>query len=151
MVARTRLPEGGDVLIAHDDTVRRHLEEVSAAHVADRMWSDLIASVSHELRTPLTSILGFTETLLTRPIPEDDRVRYLRIIADQARRLESLVGDLLNLRALEEAGLELQLEEVDLRELLGEQAAAFESQLGGTSSAWTCRTSRCSSVPTAVA
>ncbi len=130
VVARTRLPEGGDVLIAHDDTVRRHLEEVSAAHVADRMWSDLIASVSHELRTPLTSILGFTETLLTRPIPDDDRVRYLRIIADQARRLESLVGDLLNLRALEEAGLELQVEEVDLRELLGEQAAAFESQLG---------------------
>jgi PAS domain S-box-containing protein len=130
VVARTRLPEGGDVLIAHDDTVRRHLEEVHTAHVADRMWSDLIASVSHELRTPLTSILGFTETLLTRPIPEDDRVRYLRIIADQARRLESLVGDLLNLRALEEAGLELQLEELDLRELLGEQAAAFESQLG---------------------
>jgi PAS domain S-box-containing protein len=130
VVARTRLPEGGDVLIAHDDTVRRHLEEVRAAHVADRMWSDLIASVSHELRTPLTSILGFTETLLTRPIPDEDRVRYLRIIADQAHRLESLVGDLLNLRALEEAGLELQLEELDLRELFGEQAATFESQLG---------------------
>lgn len=129
VVARTRLPEGGDVLIAHDDTVRRNLEEVRAAHVADRMWSDLIASVSHELRTPLTSILGFTETLLTRPVPDDQRVRYLGIVADQARRLELLVGDLLNLRALEEAGLELQLEELDLREVLGEQAAAFESQL----------------------
>ena len=56
-------------------------------------------------------------------------MRFLGIIADQARRLESLVGDLLNLRTLEEAGLELQLEEVDLREVLGEQAAAFESQL----------------------
>jgi len=129
VVARTRLPEGGDVLIVHDDTVRRNLEEVRAAHVADRMWSDLIASVSHELRTPLTSILGFTETLLTRPIPEDQRVRYLGIIAEQARRLELLVGDLLNLRELEEAGLELQLEELDLREVLAEQAAAFESQL----------------------
>jgi len=129
VIARTRLPEGGDVLIVDDDTLRRNLEEVRAAHVADRMWSDLIASVSHELRTPLTSILGFTETLLTRPVPEDQRVRYLGIIADQARRLESLVGDLLNLRALEEAGLELQLEDLDLRDVLTEQAAAFESQL----------------------
>jgi PAS domain S-box-containing protein len=129
VVARTRLPEGGDVLLVHDDTVRRNLEEVRAAHLEDRMWSDLIASVSHELRTPLTSILGFTDTLLTRPIPDDDRVRYLGIISEQARRLEELVGDLLDLRTLEEGGLNLQLQELDLGELLGEQAAAFEAQL----------------------
>jgi PAS domain S-box-containing protein len=129
VVARTRLPEGGDVLIVHDDTIRRNLEEVRAAHVEERMWSDLIASVSHELRTPLTSILGFTETLRTRSVPEDERERYLGIIAEQAHRLEQLVGDLLNLRTLEEAGLELQLEELDLRDVVGEQAAAFESQL----------------------
>jgi len=66
VVARARLPEGGDVMILHDDTMRRNFEEVRAARLEDRMWSDLIASVSHELRTPLTSILGFTETLLTR-------------------------------------------------------------------------------------
>jgi PAS domain S-box-containing protein len=129
VVARTRLPEGGDVLIVHDETARRNFEEVRAAHLEDRMWSDLIASVSHELRTPLTSILGFTETLLTRTLSDDERVRYLRIIADQARRLELLVGDLLNLRTIEEGGLELQLEELDLRDVLAEQAAAFESQL----------------------
>ncbi len=131
VVARTRLPEGGDVLIVHDDTVRRNFEEVRAAHLEDRMWSDMIASVSHELRTPLTSILGFTETLLTRQVPDGEQERYLRIVSEQARRLEQLVGDLLSLRTLEEAGLELQLHELDLRELLGEQAAAFESQLTG--------------------
>jgi len=42
-----------------------------------------------------------------------------------------LVNDLLNLRTLDEAGFRLDLEEVDLRELLGEQAAAFEGQLAG--------------------
>jgi PAS domain S-box-containing protein len=129
LVARTRLPEGGDVLVVHDDTARRSFEEVRAAQLEDRMWSDLIASVSHELRTPLTSILGFTQTLLTRPLADEERKRYLRIIAEQAHRLEMLVGDLLSLRTLEEAGLELQLDELDLRELLEEQAAAFESQL----------------------
>ncbi len=129
VVARSRLPEGGDVLIVQDDTARRNFEEVRAAHLEDRMWSDLIASVSHELRTPLTSILGFTETLLTRPLSDDERVRYLRIIADQARRLEQLVGDLLDLRTVEEGGLDLRLEQLDLRDLLAEQAAAFEGQL----------------------
>jgi PAS domain S-box-containing protein len=129
VVARTRLPEGGDVLVVHDDTARRSFEEVRAAQVEDRMWSDLIASVSHELRTPLTSILGFTQTLLTRELPDEERERYLRIITEQAHRLELLVGDLLSLRSLEEAGLELQIDELDLREVLEEQAAAFESQL----------------------
>ena len=130
VVARTRLPEGGDVLILHDDTARRSYEEVHAARLEDRMWSDLIASVSHELRTPLTSILGFTETLLTRPgLPPEERARYLGIIADQARRLGLIVEDLLSLRTLDEAAFKLHLEELDLRELLGEQAAAFERQL----------------------
>jgi PAS domain S-box-containing protein len=129
VVARTPLPEGGDVLILHDETARRNFEEVRAAQLEDRMWSDLIASVSHELRTPLTSILGFAQTLLTRRLPKEDRLRYLRIIAEQARRLESLVGDLLDLRTVEEGGLELQLEEVDLGEMLAEQVAAFEGQL----------------------
>ena len=132
VVARTRLPEGGDVLIVHDDTPRRHLDEVRAARLEDQMWSDLIASVSHELRTPLTSILGFTETLLTRPeVTHEERERYLGIIADQARRLGLLVDDLLSLRTLDEAGFKLDLEDVDLRGFLGEQAAAFEGQLAG--------------------
>jgi PAS domain S-box-containing protein len=131
VVARTRLPEGGDVLILHDDTVRRTYEEVRAARLEDRLWSDLIASVSHELRTPLTSILGFTETLLTRPeVSPEERGRYLDIVAEQARRLGLLVDDLLNLRTLDETGFKLQLEVLDLRDLLGEQAAAFEGQLG---------------------
>ena len=128
--ARTRLAAGGDVLVLHDDTVRRTYEDVRAARLEDRMWSDLIASVSHELRTPLTSILGFTETLLRLPeASPEDRGRYLEIIAEQARRLGLLVDDLLSLRTLDETGFKLQLEEFDLRDLLGEQAAAFEGQL----------------------
>jgi signal transduction histidine kinase len=131
VVARTRLPEGGDVLIVHDDTFRRNFEEGQAARLEDRMWSDLIASVSHELRTPLTSILGFTETMLTRPeLPSEERVRYLGIIRAQARHLGLLVDDLLNLRTLDEAGFKLELEDVDMGALIGEQAAAFEGQLG---------------------
>ena len=70
VVTRNRLPEGGDVLVVDDDTIRRHYDEVREAHLEDQLWSDLIASVSHELRTPLTSILGFTETMLTRPVPD---------------------------------------------------------------------------------
>jgi PAS domain S-box-containing protein len=66
IVTRASLPEGGDLLVVHDDTVRRTLEEMRAAQFQEQTRSDLIASVSHEFRTPLTSILGFTETLLRR-------------------------------------------------------------------------------------
>ena len=75
-------------------------------------------------------------------------MRYLRIIADQARRLES---HLLNLRTVAEGGLELQLEELDLREMLADQVAGFEGQLTEHELDSSFRASRSCSAPTGAA
>ena len=60
---------------------------------SERLRSELISVISHEVRTPLACVLGYASLLQTRPVDEPTRQDYLLIIADEARRLEGLVGD----------------------------------------------------------
>jgi two-component system, OmpR family, phosphate regulon sensor histidine kinase PhoR len=86
------LPAGGGVLVIHDLTDMRRLEAVRR---------DFVANVSHELKTPLTSISGYAETLMTdRPDPETAS-RFLGRILANARRMQELVDDLLDLSRIE--------------------------------------------------
>lgn len=111
----------GCVLVIHDITQTRRLEKVR---------SDFVANVSHELKTPLTSIKGFVETLLSGALEDKkDSREFLRIIQEQANRLDALSNDLLNLASLEEKGVTLNREKVDLKELADKVLLVFEGEL----------------------
>jgi signal transduction histidine kinase len=103
-------PLGGDgtMLVLHDLTELRRLENVRR---------DFVANVSHELKTPLTSISGFTETLLAdapdAPDAETSR-RFLGIILGNARRMQRLVDDLLDLSRIEAGRWQPAAEPVDV-------------------------------------
>ncbi|MBL0420401.1 phosphate regulon sensor histidine kinase PhoR [Ramlibacter sp. AW1] len=75
--------------------------DVTTLEQAETMRRDFVANVSHEIRTPLTVLAGFVETLQNLPLAEDDRARYLGLMAQQAQRMQSLVNDLLTLSRLE--------------------------------------------------
>ncbi|TAL66668.1 MAG: phosphate regulon sensor histidine kinase PhoR [Burkholderiaceae bacterium] len=75
--------------------------DVTALEQAEAMRRDFIANVSHEIRTPLTVLSGFVETLRTLPLGEDERSRYLALMAQQSQRMQTLVSDLLTLSRLE--------------------------------------------------
>jgi two-component system, OmpR family, phosphate regulon sensor histidine kinase PhoR len=75
--------------------------DVTSAEQAEAMRRDFVANVSHEIRTPLTVLSGFVETMQTLPLQEDDRNRYLSLMAQQAQRMQALVDDLLVLSRLE--------------------------------------------------
>jgi len=84
----------GAVLVLHDITRTRQLEEVRR---------DFIANVSHELKTPVTSIKGFVETLLEGAVNDPEQAqRFLKIIAKHSDRLNAIIEDLLSLSRLEE-------------------------------------------------
>jgi two-component system phosphate regulon sensor histidine kinase PhoR len=101
------LPSGGAVLVIHDLTEMRRLEA---------MRRDFVANVSHELKTPLTSISGYAETLLTdTPDPETTR-RFLSTITTNARRMQRLVDNLLDLARLEAGGWQPEREPIDVAE-----------------------------------
>lgn len=85
--------ETGAVLVARDVTSYRKLE---------RIRRDFVANVSHEFKNPIASIQGYAESLLDWAM-DDSKVnrRYLEKIVKQARNLEHLVTDLLQLARVE--------------------------------------------------
>ncbi len=92
LVNARALPAGGAVLVIHDLTELRRLEAVRR---------DFVANVSHELKTPLTSISGYAETLLADPPDSAMSRRFLGTILSNAKRMQRLVDDLLDLSRIE--------------------------------------------------
>jgi signal transduction histidine kinase len=88
------------------DNARLYHEATEAA----RARQELIATTSHELRSPLSEIKGFVTTLLQSNGQCDDATRtdFLREIDRGADRLDALIGDLLEVSRLENAGTQVQ-------------------------------------------
>jgi two-component system phosphate regulon sensor histidine kinase PhoR len=77
--------------------------DVTQAERVDVMRRDFVANVSHELRTPLTVLVGFLETVRELKL-DPQRVRdYLRMMEEQASRMQRIIEDLLTLSALDSA------------------------------------------------
>ena len=105
----------------HDGGRIVHLIDQTGNYAAERMRVDFVANASHELRTPLASILGYVETLGDEA--GDDpaiRARFLKIMLDEARRMQRLVEDLISLSRIEAEKYRLPAETIDLAELLDE-------------------------------
>jgi two-component system sensor histidine kinase BaeS len=83
----------------------------------------LLLAVSHDLRTPLTSIRGFAEAIKDGAI--DDSERAADVIIAESRRLERLVGDLLDLTKLEAHQLSISLRPTDAAEVVTTTAEGF--------------------------
>jgi PAS domain S-box-containing protein len=95
-------------------------QDVTERKRIDALRDTILATVSHELRTPLTSILGFSLTLEERgaELDSDRRAEILRHVAEQARRLERLLSDLLDLDRLRLGALTPTFMETDVAELV---------------------------------
>lgn len=94
-------------------------EAKKRAEEASRLKSAFLANMSHEIRTPLTGILGFTE-LLDEELEnrnQADLREFTQIIDRSARRLLTLLNDLLDLSKIEANRLELQLQPTDVEEV----------------------------------
>ena len=82
----------------------------------EKMKSEFISSVSHELRTPLTAINGWGETILEDPNDDPAQMRRgIRIILNEARRLSTMVEELLEFSKMEDGRFTLHMEQVDLQ------------------------------------
>lgn len=87
--------------------------DVSRAH------TDFVANASHELRTPLAAIIGYAETLGDEKAPADPETsrRFLGIIEREAKRMLSLVEDLMTLSHVEAEKHDRPSESLDLGQL----------------------------------
>jgi two-component system phosphate regulon sensor histidine kinase PhoR len=85
-----------------DSIVCAVLADRTQTRMGREQRADFLANASHELKTPIASMKGIIETLLGHA--KDDaiaREKFLKIMAEQAERMERLVTDLLSLRSIE--------------------------------------------------
>jgi two-component system phosphate regulon sensor histidine kinase PhoR len=89
-----------------------------------RAHTDFVANASHELRTPLASIIGYVETLVEEGEKADPEMaaRFHDTVLREARRLQSLVEDLMSLSRVEAEKHDQPRDKIDFG-LLAERAA----------------------------
>ena len=101
-------------------------EELTPLLVAmDKQFS---ANVSHELKTPLTSISGYAEIMKNGMVRNTDIPEFSERIYKEARRLITLVEDIIKLSKLDEESVELEKQSVDLYELTREIISRLSPQ-----------------------
>lgn len=121
LAARVPPPPAADTELASlAASINSMAESLARARGAER---EFLLSVSHELRTPLTSVRGFAEAIEDGAIA--DVHRAAAVIATEARRLERLVGDLLDLAKLSAREFSLDVADLDLAEAVEASAAGF--------------------------
>jgi len=120
-VAPFAQPDGtaGAVAVFHDVTELRRVESIRR---------DFVANASHELKTPLTSIRGYAERLSDMKLP-DNAVSAVDAIVANAKRLQALVEDLLELSRIESGSVPLRPETVGVAELARRLARDLEPRL----------------------
>ena len=92
------------------------------------MRKEFSANVSHELKTPLTSISGYAEIMKNGMVRPQDIPLFSERIYKEARRLITLVEDIIKLSKLDEESVELEKQDVDLYELTREIISRLSPQ-----------------------
>lgn len=91
--------------------------DITSQEKLDTMRRDFVANVSHELKTPVTVLSGFVETLGNEEIllTDERRKQFLGLMSDQARRMQSLIEDLLTLSTLESSAAPVDEQAIAVR------------------------------------
>lgn len=115
-----RVPETGG-----DDEVSRMARTLNAMldrlETSSRIQQEFISNASHELRSPLTTLLA-TVDRASNHLADTDWVEFTETIRREGRRIDSLVDDLFFLARSDERREEMRREEVDLDDILDEEA-----------------------------
>lgn len=129
-----RIPEQRQLLDTFAALIAIALERVHYVGVAqdalvrmesERLRNSLLAALSHDLRTPLTVLVGLAESLaLTKPPLSAAQRETAEAIQDEARRMSTLVSNLLDMARIESGEVTLNLQWQPLEEVVG---AALDS------------------------
>jgi len=134
-----RIPEQRQLLDTLAALIAISLERVHYVGVAqdalvrmesERLRNSLLAALSHDLRTPLTVLVGLAESLaLTKPPLSPAQLETADAIQDEARRMSTLVGNLMEMARIESGEVKLNLQWQPLEEVVGVALESSRSML----------------------
>lgn len=104
------------------------LEKLEAERLKelDQIKGDFFSNVTHEFRTPLTLILGHLEQVIPT-IKDKQGQKELKVVQRNARQLEKLINQLLDISKLESKKMELNLKHGDIVQFIEEITGSFRS------------------------
>ena len=116
----------------YSEAFLREREAAEQLRALDAMKNTFLEAVSHDLRTPLTSILGSALTLEQSRLemPATDALDLVHRVAANARKLERLLGDLLDLDRLQRGIVSPQRRSTDIGALIARVLAEVENPDG---------------------
>ncbi len=130
------LPDGATLIAFVDVTAsvnveRALIEKNEALEVAARLREDFVHHVSYELRSPLTTIIGFAQLLGDETVGGlNDRQReYAGLIMRSSGALLAIINDILDLASIDTGSLELDPEEVDIRETIDAAVRGIDDRI----------------------
>ena len=134
------LPDGATLLTFVDVTASVNVERAltdknEALERAARLRDDFVHHVSYELRSPLTTIIGFTQLLGDETVgPLNPRQsEYADHIMRSSGALLAIINDILDLASIDTGSMELDREEVDIRQTIADAARGIEDRLAESS------------------
>jgi signal transduction histidine kinase/CheY-like chemotaxis protein/HPt (histidine-containing phosphotransfer) domain-containing protein len=98
------------------------------AEEADFLKSVFLANMSHEIRTPLNAILGFSQLLTNKDIPDIQRNEYSQYITSSANNLLNLVRDIIDVSKIEAGIMVIEKKECEVNKVLEELKFTFEKE-----------------------
>jgi two-component system sensor histidine kinase KdpD len=98
---------------------------------AERLRNSLLSSISHDLRTPLAAIFGSASTLVEQntSLTETEKHQLSTAIYDEARRMSSLINNILDMARLDAGTIQLNKEWYPLEEIIGVVLNRLQKQL----------------------
>lgn len=102
---------------------------LAATRRAEAFRRELLATVSHELRTPLSSLLGYSTALSDADWHNQRWREYPQLIAAEARRMNRLLDDLLEMARIDTGQVHIETQVMDLGDAAKEAAQRWARTL----------------------
>lgn len=101
--------------------------DITEKEERENLRREFSANVSHELKTPLTSISGFAEIMKSGMVKEEDMKHFAGNIYNEAKRLITLVGDIIKLSQFDEGSQVAEFEELDFTAIINDNVDRLAS------------------------
>jgi PAS domain S-box-containing protein len=115
-----------------DSTLRnKYIEslkkETARAVTSDKHKSSFLANMSHEIRTPMNSIIGFTNMLSSKEVPDEMKGQFVNHIQASSEMLLNLIDDIIDIAKIEDGQLKINKADCEPVKLIESLATNFEA------------------------